>query len=102
VALLDTNVVSELRRPKPNSDVADFVVGQSGDDLYATEITFAEILYGIEQLADPAKRADLQSWLDNASPRLRRKNHRARNDGARGAYCPLTRLITNRLPTMNR
>lgn len=63
--LLDTNVVSELRRPKPNSDVANFVAAQSGDDLYVTEVTFAEIVFGIEQLSDPAKRADLQSWLDN-------------------------------------
>lgn len=63
--LLDTNVVSELRRRKPNSDVAEFVASQSGDDLYVTEVTFAEIIYGIEQLSDPARRVDLQSWLDN-------------------------------------
>jgi predicted nucleic acid-binding protein len=63
--LLDTNVVSELRRTKPNPDVANFVAGQNGEDLYVTEVTFAEIVYGIEQLSDPARRADLQSWLDN-------------------------------------
>lgn len=63
--LLDINVVSGLRRPKPNPDVANFVAAQSGDDLYVTEVTFAEIVFGIEQLSDPAKRADLQSWLDN-------------------------------------
>ena len=63
--LLDTNVVSELRRPKPNLDVAHFVAGQSGNELYVTEVTFAEIVFGIEELSDPAKRADLQSWLDN-------------------------------------
>lgn len=58
-------MVSALRTPKPNPDVANFVAAQSGDDLYVTEITFAEIVFGIEQLSDPAKRADLQSWLDN-------------------------------------
>ena len=63
--LLDTNVVSELRRPRPNPDVANFVAYQSGDEIYVTEVTFAEIVYGIEQLFDPARRADLQSWLDN-------------------------------------
>lgn len=62
--LLDTNVISELRRPKPNRDVARFVAGQSGDELYVTDITFAEIIYGIEQLSDAARRADLRSWLD--------------------------------------
>lgn len=63
--LLDTNVVSELRRPKPNRDVTSFVAGQSGHELYVTDITFAEIIYGIEQLSDAARRADLRSWLDN-------------------------------------
>lgn len=58
-------MVSELRRTKPNPDVANFVAGQNGEDLYVTEVTFAEIVYGIEQLSDPARRADLQSWLDN-------------------------------------
>lgn len=63
--LLDTNVVSELRRLKPNPEVVNFVGRQNGNDLYVTEVTFAEIVYGIEQLSDPARRADLQSWLDN-------------------------------------
>lgn len=63
--LLDTNVVSELRRPKPNPDVVSFVASQNGENIYVTEVTFAEILYGIEQLSDAARRADLQSWLDN-------------------------------------
>ena len=63
--LLDTNVVSELRRPKPNPNVADFVASQNGDDLYVPEVTFAEIVYGIEQLSDPSRRADLRSWLEN-------------------------------------
>jgi predicted nucleic acid-binding protein len=58
-------VASELRRPKPNPSVASFVAGQNGNDLYITEVTFAEIVFGIEQLSDPARRADLQSWLDN-------------------------------------
>ena len=46
-------------------DVAGFVASQVGDDLYVTEVTFAEIIYGIERLSDPARRSDIQSWLDN-------------------------------------
>ncbi len=64
--LLDTNVVSELRRPKPNRDVTSFVAGQSGDNLYVTDITFAEIIYGIEQLSDATRRTDRRLWLDHA------------------------------------
>ncbi|MET4219426.1 putative nucleic acid-binding protein [Bradyrhizobium sp. LB8.2] len=63
--LLDTNVVSELRRPQPNPDVMDFVASQSGEELYVSDVTIAEIVYGIEQLSDATRRADLRSWLEN-------------------------------------
>ncbi|SPP91282.1 protein of unknown function [Bradyrhizobium vignae] len=57
-------MVSELRRPKPNPDVANFVAGQTGDDLYVTEVTFAEIVYGIEQLSDPpGERIFDRGWI---------------------------------------
>jgi len=62
--LLDTNVVSELRKPRPDAKVADFVATQSGDTLFTTDITFGEIRYGIEQLDDAARRADIHLWLD--------------------------------------
>jgi predicted nucleic acid-binding protein len=62
--LLDTNVVSELRRPSPDSAVAAFVAAQPGELLYTTEVTFAEIRFGIERLEDPSRRADIHLWLD--------------------------------------
>jgi toxin FitB len=62
--LLDTNVVSELRRPRPAAMVAGFVAAQSGESLFTTEITFAEISFGIEQLPDAGRRADIHLWLD--------------------------------------
>jgi predicted nucleic acid-binding protein len=62
--LLDTNVVSELRKPKPDSRVIDFVTAQAGENLFITDITLAEILYGIEQLRDAARRTDLSLWLE--------------------------------------
>ncbi len=62
--LLDTNVVSELRKPRPTPSVAEFVAAQPGDALFTTEITFAEIRFGIEQLDDPVRRADIRLWLD--------------------------------------
>ncbi|PRH86002.1 VapC toxin family PIN domain ribonuclease [Labrys okinawensis] len=63
--LLDTNVLSELRRPKPEPRVAAFVSAQPLDSLYVSIVTFAEIRYGIEVIADPARRADLHDWLAN-------------------------------------
>jgi toxin FitB len=62
--LLDTNVVSELRKPKPTLAVTEFVAAQPGEALFTTQITFGEIRFGIEQLEDPARRADICSWLD--------------------------------------
>jgi len=62
--LLDTNVVSELRKPSPNAKVIDFIEIQPGATLFVTEVTLAEIRYGIEQLGDAARRADLHRWLE--------------------------------------
>jgi toxin FitB len=63
--LLDTNVVSELRRPKPNAKVVTFVEERPLDLLYVSIVTFAEIRFGIEGVADPSRRAELNDWLAN-------------------------------------
>ena len=57
--LVDTNVVSELRRARPDQKVRAFVAGQPGDVLFTSDVTFAEVRFGIEQIDDPARRADL-------------------------------------------
>jgi toxin FitB len=62
--LLDTNVVSELHKARPNSKVLDFIGIQPGAILFVTEVTLAEIRYGIEQLGDSPRRADLHRWLE--------------------------------------
>ena len=61
--LLDTNVLSELRKPKPESRVVDFVAGQPLHSLFVSTVTLAEIRFGIEMVPDPSKRADLSDWL---------------------------------------
>jgi predicted nucleic acid-binding protein len=62
--LLDTNIVSELRRPRPNARVVEFVGAQPGDVFFTTEITLAEIRFGIERIDDAGRRADISQWLD--------------------------------------
>ena len=62
--LIDTNVVSELRRARPAQKVRAFVASQPGDVLFTSTVTFAEIRFGIEQITHPARRADLVQWLD--------------------------------------
>ena len=61
--LLDTNVISELRRPRPSARVRAFVAGQPLESLFVSTVTFAEIRYGIEAVGDPGRRAELQEWL---------------------------------------
>ena len=61
--LLDTNVLSELRRPKPAPKVAAFVAAQPLDLLYVSVVTFAEIRFGIERIPDVSRRAELNDWL---------------------------------------
>lgn len=61
--LLDTNVLSELRRPKPHRKVVAFVAGQALDVLYISSVTLAEIRFGIELVTDAIRRADLSDWL---------------------------------------
>ncbi|MBV8474639.1 MAG: type II toxin-antitoxin system VapC family toxin [Hyphomicrobiales bacterium] len=61
--LLDTNVISELRRPRPEPKVAAFVTDKPLDLLFISSVTLAEIRFGIELVADPGKRAELNDWL---------------------------------------
>jgi toxin FitB len=61
--LLDTNVLSELRRRKPSPKVVTFVVAQPLEQLHISVVNLAEIRYGIESVADIDKRAELNDWL---------------------------------------
>lgn len=62
--LLDTNVLSELRRPRPDARVVEFVSGQPLESLFVSEVTLAEIRFGIECVDDALRRRELHEWLD--------------------------------------
>jgi predicted nucleic acid-binding protein len=61
--LLDTNILSELRGPKPERKVLAFVAAQPLEYLYVSAVTFAEIRFGIECVSDASRRAELNDWL---------------------------------------
>jgi len=61
--LLDTNVLSELRRPRPDLKVLAFIAAQAEDTLFISDVTLAEIRFGIARSADPERRAVLHTWL---------------------------------------
>jgi predicted nucleic acid-binding protein len=64
--LLDTNVISELRKPNCDARVKAWADSQLPASLYLSRVTIAEIRYGIEQLptADRLRRR-LQAWLED-------------------------------------
>lgn len=65
--LLDTNVVSELRRPKPHGAVIGWVGATEDRDLNIGAPTIGEIQNGIERARnqDPEKAAAIEGWLEN-------------------------------------
>lgn len=64
--LLDTNVISAVRRPDRAPKVANWLRGKPEQDLFLSVITIGEIERGIhqQQQRDPAFAADLRAWLD--------------------------------------
>ena len=61
--LLDTNVVSELTRPRPDARVAAWMNSADEEQLFLSVLTLGEIRKGITSLADPARRGRLEVWL---------------------------------------
>ena len=64
--LLDTNVVSELRRPRPHQAVLNWIADVPADRLLLSAVTVGEIQAGIEitRRQDAAKADELEAWLD--------------------------------------
>ena len=64
--LLDTNVVSELRRPRPHGGVLAWIQSIDDAELYLASVTIGEIQSGIELTRDQdsAKADAIERWLD--------------------------------------
>jgi hypothetical protein len=62
--LLDTNILSEGRKPRPEPRVTAFYNTQPLHTLYISAVNIAEIRFGIALQADPARRAVLDDWLN--------------------------------------
>jgi predicted nucleic acid-binding protein len=61
--LLDTNILSERRKPKPEPTVTAFFDAQPLNALYISVVSIAEIRFGIELQEDVARRSELNDWL---------------------------------------
>jgi toxin FitB len=62
--LLDTNIVSELRKPNCHPLVKQWSERQLPQSFYVSTVTFAEIRFGIERTNDEAFRQELTQWLN--------------------------------------
>lgn len=67
--LLDTNIVSELRKPRPHGAVLAWLESVDDASLYLSTVSLGEIQAGVEltREQDVAKAAEIESWLDQVT-----------------------------------
>ena len=63
--LLDTNVISELKRTVPDACVVGWYVDRMPSELYLASMTIGELLRGANKLADETRKLQLVDWIDN-------------------------------------
>jgi toxin FitB len=64
--LLDTNVISEVRKQKPHGGVLSWLVSVREEALFLSAVTMGELQAGIELTRDqdPAKAEEIEKWVD--------------------------------------
>lgn len=66
--LLDTNVLSELRRRQPDANVVAWFAKRPPSTLYLSVLTLGELRKGVDAMADAARRLTLLDWLETELP----------------------------------
>jgi toxin FitB len=66
--LLDTNIVSELVKTKPEPKVVEWIEATDEELLFLSVLTLGEIRKGIALVKDPARQVKLEAWLVRALP----------------------------------
>ena len=61
--LLDTNVLSEPMKERPNSGVLEWLSQANEDEVFVSVVTITELRYGVERLPTGKRRERLDSWL---------------------------------------
>jgi toxin FitB len=67
--LLDTNVISELRKSKPHGAVTAWLDKVDENQIYVSAVTLGELQSGIEitRRQDPARAVQIEAWLDQVT-----------------------------------
>lgn len=66
--LLDTNVVSEWLKPRPNPGLIRWTESADEDQVFLSVISLAELRYGIERMAGGRRQRQLEDWLRHELP----------------------------------
>jgi predicted nucleic acid-binding protein len=66
--LLDTNVVSEWLKPRPNAGLVQWTDSADEDRIFLSVISLAELRYGIERMASGKRQRRLEDWLCHELP----------------------------------
>ena len=66
--LLDTNVISELRRKTPNAGVVEWFSRRPASTLFLSMLTLGELRKGVEGVTDADRRLTLLDWLESGLP----------------------------------
>lgn len=66
--LVDTNLVSEWTKPRPDPGVVHWLAESDEDHVFLSVITLAELRHGIERLPVGGRRKRLEEWLSDALP----------------------------------
>jgi predicted nucleic acid-binding protein len=67
--LLDTNVISELRRPRPHASVIAWLSGIAPDQVFISAVTLGELQAGVENARpqDTGRAELIESWIDRVA-----------------------------------
>lgn len=109
--LLDTNVLSELRRKTPDARAVEWFSRRPASTLFLSVLTLGELRKGIEGVPDAERRMALTDWLETDLPvffagRILSVDSQVRIVGdawslQQGGHCPrLTVFLVPPLPTM--
>lgn len=63
--LLDTCLISELAKSKPDEKVVDWVLSEDETNFYISVLTFGELHKGVERLPESKKKKELQGWIED-------------------------------------
>ena len=66
--LLDTNVVSEWVKPRPNPGLVGWMESTDEDRIFISVVSLAELRYGVERMAAGSRRSRLEDWLRDELP----------------------------------